>query len=240
MAYTKLTPPVGPATDGSDDLTTQGSVGARVPGTLDADHKIPARARDQDGTGGADVQVSVLLDAIDFFKVDNETGEMVKVVLSGTPPAAPVANTLYKHPDAGGAFVVPLKASSVNAALAGVLDAAQGSLPQGAVEGFHEIGGGSEPAFINSWANFGGAFNSAGFMKLPSGLVVLKGLVKDGTPAAVIFTLPVGYRPVATVMKAVVENAAFARLEITSAGNVASPDGSNVFLSLEVSFMAGA
>ena len=75
--YIKKSPAVtGPATDGTDDYTTQGSVGFRIDqGTLDADHEIPARNRDQDGTGGPDVQISVGIDAHDFFKADAEVLE---------------------------------------------------------------------------------------------------------------------------------------------------------------------
>lgn len=71
MAYTKKSYPIGPLTTGADDKVTQGSIGKRVTDAiLDADHKLPARARDQDATGGADVQISAIEDAIDAFKAD--------------------------------------------------------------------------------------------------------------------------------------------------------------------------
>ena len=49
-------------------------------------------------------------------------------------------------------------------------------------------------AYVNSWADYGAPFGPAGYRKLSSGLVVLKGLVQGGT-AAGIATLPAGYRP---------------------------------------------
>lgn len=54
------------------------------------------------------------------------------------------------------------------------------------------------PTLLNGWQNYntsGGTWEVAGYVKLPSGLVVLKGLIKNGTDGSVIFTLPAGYRP---------------------------------------------
>lgn len=52
------------------------------------------------------------------------------------------------------------------------------------------------PTLLNSWVNYSAAFNPAGYTKLPTGEVVMRGLIKLGTAASVICTLPVGYRPV--------------------------------------------
>jgi hypothetical protein len=55
----------------------------------------------------------------------------------------------------------------------------------------------SAPSLGNSWVDYGGAFAGAGYYKDGSGVVHLRGLVKDGTTTqgTVIFTLPVGSRP---------------------------------------------
>jgi len=61
---------------------------------------------------------------------------------------------------------------------------------------WHMVGGAGEPAFENSWVNFGGGtYGDAAFRIDAEGWVHLKGLVKSGTYNAAIFTLPEGYRP---------------------------------------------
>lgn len=50
------------------------------------------------------------------------------------------------------------------------------------------------PTFTNSWGNYGGGFNTAGYVKDAMGFVHLRGLVSSGSVAA-MFTLPSGYRP---------------------------------------------
>lgn len=56
-----------------------------------------------------------------------------------------------------------------------------------------------EPTFENGWQHYSTdptGWEHAGYIKLASGLVVLKGLVKNGTAGETIFNLPVGYRPI--------------------------------------------
>jgi len=62
------------------------------------------------------------------------------------------------------------------------------------IEAWHEIGAAGEPAFVNSWHNFGGGFSTAAFAKDSLGFVHLKGTITGGT-AITAFTLPAGYRP---------------------------------------------
>lgn len=55
------------------------------------------------------------------------------------------------------------------------------------------------PTLVNSWTNYGSDHPPAGYMKDIFGVVHLRGLIKNGSSAsAVMFTLPVGYRPVVT------------------------------------------
>src|SRR3990167_6746384 len=103
------------------------------------------------------------------------------IILTGTPPAAPVANRLYKHPNAGGHLAVPITAADADAAIAGALTAAQGGIAAGSLEGWHVIGAASEPAFQNSWVQLAGGSETAAFRKLPSGLVCVIGSIKNGT-----------------------------------------------------------
>ena len=62
------------------------------------------------------------------------------------------------------------------------------------MDSWHLVGAAGEPAFQNSWVNYGAPEALAGFRKYPDGRVRLKGLIKSGTANAA-FTLPVGYRP---------------------------------------------
>lgn len=61
-------------------------------------------------------------------------------------------------------------------------------------EGVHLVGEGGEPAFQNSWVNYGGAYQPLQFYR-DADRVYIEGLVSTGTVATVIFTLPAGYLP---------------------------------------------
>ena len=86
---------------------------------------------------------------------------------------------------------------------------------------WHDVGGGGEPAFENSWENFGAAWDTAAFAKDAIGRVWVKGLVKLGDDAAAVFTLPAGYRPAATILLPIaMSNNLIGRLDINAAGEV--------------------
>lgn len=77
--------------------------------------------------------------------------------------------------------------------------------------------------FQNGWQNFGSGFQSCQFRKVGSD-VVLRGIAKGGTLNVAIFTLPVGYRPAATLGPAVIASQttgeAGVRLGIATDGTV--------------------
>jgi len=50
-------------------------------------------------------------------------------------------------------------------------------------------------SFANGWQNYGGSYNRAEYFKDSTGIVHLRGLVRNGTIGKHIFTLPAGYRP---------------------------------------------
>lgn len=54
------------------------------------------------------------------------------------------------------------------------------------------------PTLINSWANSGGAYATAGYWKDPWGVVHLRGRVTGGAVPSDVFVLPADYRPQAT------------------------------------------
>ena len=79
----------------------------------------------------------------------------------------------------------------------------------------------SAPTLLNSWTNFGGGFMAAGYWK-QNGTVCLRGMVHNGTTAvSVIFTLPVGYRPSATLyFSGAASGAAATIYEVDTTGTV--------------------
>lgn len=101
-----------------------------------------------------------------------------------------------------------------------------------------------QPAFQNSWANYGGVFPPAGFRKLGSGLVVLEGLIHNGTLATGVFALPVGYRPTHRLVFLVASNtsgsvAVLGRVDVDTDGTVYAIYGDTFAITLNgVTFYA--
>lgn len=87
------------------------------------------------------------------------------------------------------------------------------------IEEWTEIGVADAPAFENSWANVGGAYETASFYKDPYGRVFLKGAVDTGSAGTTAFTLPINYRPSST-LRIAVNDGGNGYVEITSAGGV--------------------
>lgn len=110
------------------------------------------------------------------------------------------------------------------------LQGAPGSSVQVPMDTWHVIGAADQPVFQNNWVNLGGSASTAAFRKYPDGKVRLRGGIKSGViPNAAIFTLPVGYRPLADMDYAVASAGAFGRVVVEAAtGNVYPQNGSNV------------
>ena len=88
--------------------------------------------------------------------------------------------------------------------------------------------------------NYGAGFEDVGYCIDSNGYVHVKGFIKGGLTAnsSLIFTLPVGYRPPATLYLASssygVDAAVITVLRIESNGNVSVRSAGNVWLSLNV------
>lgn len=82
------------------------------------------------------------------------------------------------------------------------------------------VGQQGAPAFQNSWVNFGGSSDVAGYWKDPLGFVVLKGVVKSGTVGSAAWTLPPGYRPVAKREFGTISNGAIGYVVVNTDGTV--------------------
>jgi hypothetical protein len=96
------------------------------------------------------------------------------------------------------------------------------------------------PTFQNSWVNYGSGYETAGYYKDKQGVIHLKGLVKNGTLNAAIFTLPAGYRPSLTRHLVAITGTAppsACILYVDSTGAV-TPHSTcnNLWLSIEASF----
>lgn len=97
------------------------------------------------------------------------------------------------------------------------------------------IGDPNAPAFQNSWVAYGAPFTAPGFWRNSSGMVCLRGLVKNGTVSSVgvIFTLPVGFRPPAQLLFANHAGGASGRLDVSIDGSVIAVAGSNAYFQLD-------
>lgn len=75
-------------------------------------------------------------------------------------------------------------------------------------------------SYNTGWGDYGGGYSGAKYRKFGD-LVMLMGLVvRSSGVATTIFTLPSGYRPVASIMFSQIANDAVARIGVDGSGNV--------------------
>ena len=98
----------------------------------------------------------------------------------------------------------------------------------------------TNPTLLNSWEDFDtGVYNQVGYYRSTDGLVRLTGYIKDGTIGQVVFTLPVGYRPLKKVVIPTISNDAIGRVDIEPDGDVIVTSGNNTYVALDgISFRA--
>ncbi len=93
------------------------------------------------------------------------------------------------------------------------------------------------PGLLNAWQNYGTPYPGASYRKDSGELIYLSGGVKDGTPGAtsVIFELPTGYRPNATLRFVVSSDSATdpAHVEVNLNGQVIIVTGSTTLTNLD-------
>ena len=96
------------------------------------------------------------------------------------------------------------------------------------------------PTLLNGWINFDPSAASCQYMKDSMGFVHLKGLVKNGVIGAVLFTLPVGYRPAENQHFGTASNNAYGQSVVYSTGDIRLDIGSNVWVTISgITFKAG-
>lgn len=134
----------------------------------------------------------------------------------------------YKDPADGLWKILAMGSITPGGPAGGVLTGTYPNPSMGAVTWF-------TPTFQNSWVDYGSGHRPTAYCLDALGFVHIRGLVKSGT-AALIFTLPSGFRPAYTeIFVPESAAAAFGRIDVTSAGNVNvtyGTGGSNVNVSL--------
>lgn len=133
------------------------------------------------GFGARAVPVVVYTTAAPYSEVDAEVEHTdentVTVRTKAAPAAAPATNE----------YTVAVIAPGTAVVTSGTLDI------------WHTVADattGMGTAFLNGWSHYGaGGEPPAQFRKAPDGRVLIRGLVKNGTLDAAMFTLPAGYRP---------------------------------------------
>jgi hypothetical protein len=88
------------------------------------------------------------------------------------------------------------------------------------------------PVLGNGWVNFGSGYAEAKYMKDNLGFVHLRGMVKSGNIGASIFTLPVGFRPSATLNFVVASNGLAKYLRVFANGTIVSQSATNEWIDL--------
>jgi hypothetical protein len=90
---------------------------------------------------------------------------------------------------------------------------------------FVSMGGGWVNYGLDNWAN-------AGYNKDALNIVRVRGLIKNGSNNSVIFTLPVGYRPVTRIMFTGFSDTGPTRLDVNPDGTVVQGGGGTVYSTL--------
>ena len=91
------------------------------------------------------------------------------------------------------------------------------------------------PILLNAWINYGVNDETAGFLKDSQGYVHIKGTIKLGALNVPVFTLPVGYRPKATLRFTINATNKFGAMRIGADGAVIMETGvDGTYVSLQI------
>ena len=98
------------------------------------------------------------------------------------------------------------------------------------------------PTLLNGWTDFGGVYESVGYMKDEFGFVHIRGMVKGGSVGQNIFFLPEGYRPLKSQYHTCISADVVRTLNVQNNGGVfISAVASSNWVTLNgISFKAGA
>jgi hypothetical protein len=91
-------------------------------------------------------------------------------------------------------------------------------------------------AFSGAWVNYGGsgsfAEDTAGYWRSSTGLVLLKGVVKNGLIPGDLLVLPIGFRPAFLKRFPIISNGVFGIASVSAVGIVRVEAGSNIKVEL--------
>ena len=172
-------------------------------------------------------------------------GKINITTYDGALYTAPIKRVLYKISSAGtlgqiecGAAMIPLEEHFV--AQLKRMDDEQRLGDKRAEQlygGIWNQAGWTAPTLLNSWVNYSGVHNPAGYFRDSFGIVHLRGLLKDGIIDQPMFVLPTGYRP---GYKEILRTASFSggadvlgRANIETNGSVIPAVGGNTWFSLD-------
>jgi hypothetical protein len=97
-------------------------------------------------------------------------------------------------------------------------------------EAVHLLNTAGEPALATNWALYAAGWQAPGFYKDNQSRVFLQGMIKKTIAVVngeVLFTLPVGYRPLGQSLFVVYSNSAAARIDVMPNGQVVASTGVN-------------
>lgn len=92
------------------------------------------------------------------------------------------------------------------------------------------------PTFLNSWTNYGGGFNPAGYYQDAMGRVHLRGLIAGGSLNTEAFALPTSLAPAYQQLFNAMASSGAVRVDVTTAGEVvigSGDSGTPTWLSLD-------
>lgn len=148
--------------------------------------------------------------------------------LAGTPGATPVQPST----PAGGQLLASIlvTAGKTSILTADISDKRRNNLQEAWIV----------PTLTNNWVYYGSYFSPPNYYKDQNGIVKIKGVIKSGitTSGTVLFSLPVGYRPLFTMPYPCMSNDVLGQIHILNNGQVRIISGSSVWFSIDVSFRA--
>lgn len=97
------------------------------------------------------------------------------------------------------------------------------------------------PTLINGWEDYGGEYGPIAYRRLASGLVVIEGLIRNGTvgTSTAAFNLPPGFRPrIRQIFFPGTSGLNVARLDVRPNGDVITHTGNASWFSVSCTFYA--
>ncbi len=150
---------------------------------------------------------------------------VVTVAQGGTSLAALTANNLLVgNGTSAPSFIAP--GSSGNVLTSNGSSWASSAPPTVADSGWQS------PTFVNSWANLGGGWQTAGYRKIGN-VVYLRGVIQSGAAGTVAFNLASGYRPAGTSIYGTRSQGAQSEIYVAGGGDVTIANFAGAWCSLE-------